>query len=222
MSEKSVREAIRQSLEISVWGVEYWPEKFIDFNYDRFAAAAFSIANAHRQSILILMTQDQRTSAFALFRPVLEASVAGEWFRFVANDELMKRALQIHTLPTTNSMIKALNKTDGGKRSLITGIKPMLWETSSDFTHGGLRQTSNWIKDGEIKSIHPDDELCEMLSILDILYIAALYSICQISKGPVEKVLSKSKEVLDRYHEAKFIAKTSGGFVRFRGRQDLL
>ena len=58
----------------------------------RVAYACYSIAREHYAAILLRLQQDppSYTTAFALMRPVLEATLRGEWIATCASDEHIK------------------------------------------------------------------------------------------------------------------------------------
>lgn len=218
-STPALKKALARSIELGVWAESRWPIQFRDMKVDRFAAAAYSIVRSHRAAIIVLLQLDQRTSAFALFRPVLEASITGDWFRFVADANRLETAFERGALPTTHTMTADLRKVQSPQ---FSSIRAALWEPASDFAHGGLRQLTNWIKDGEIGPIHPEDEVCELLSLTDVLFLLACVNMAELAAMPTVDILKRTHAELEHYRTAKLQYQTSGGFTSFRGRKDLL
>ena len=79
----------------------------------RVAYACYTIAREHYSAILLLLQQDppSHATAFALLRPVLEATLRGEWIAECASDEQIKSfALGGKKQLDMSSLVEALQR----------------------------------------------------------------------------------------------------------------
>jgi hypothetical protein len=122
-------------------------------------AAFVSLAQSHHEAILLLAGQKQLvSSAFALFRPMVEAAYRGLFVAFLATDE------QIETIKDDgepyghfNKLANALDdkfQTDG----LYLQYAGDAWKTLNGYTHGGLEQLARRINEEGMLGDHFDAE----------------------------------------------------------------
>lgn len=113
----------------------------------RVAYACFSIAREHHAAILLLLTQTPPSfaTAFALLRPVLEATLRGEWIAVCASDDEVKTfALGGKKQLDMSSLVQALHKVSGAPNMHGVLYKD-LWPIVSAYTHTYEHQIQHWI-----------------------------------------------------------------------------
>src|ERR1700730_31269 len=109
-------------------------------------AIFMSVAQSHHEAILLLAGQERLvSSAFALFRPMVEAAYRGLFVAFLAKDE------QIETIKAGGEPYGRFNKlandlddkfqTDG----MYSQYAGDAWKILNGYTHGGLEQLARRI-----------------------------------------------------------------------------
>lgn len=130
----------------------------------RVAFACFACAQQHQSAILILLQRKHRleATAFALLRPLLEATLRGEWILHCATTEQVKTfTLGGKKQLDMSSVIQALEKmhpTSDAHKILYSS----LWAFVSAYTHTYEHQVQHWLGD-EIASSYPDEQIAWLL-----------------------------------------------------------
>ena len=202
MPHLNVQKALAESEEISAWIRENWPTSFVEPGVERFAVASYSIAMDHRAAVLLLLTHNARTSAFALARPILEAYLRGAWTQHCATVEDIERASAINALPGVDAMVRALDKLQP-TQGTFGEAKRIAWAATSDYAHGGIRQLSRWLSAEEIAPRHSDLEVCELLSMVDIFGMMSCVGVATIAGAATEIYLLKAQAVISYYRDAR-------------------
>jgi hypothetical protein len=153
--------ALTHAGEISDWISNHHPSDIRESRNHRFAAPYFAICLEHREAALLLIANDMRGSAFALWRPTYEAYMRGHWALNVASDEDFKNISKNKAVPKFDTIIKSLDSKS--KDSMFAKTKAQMWEPMSDFAHGGLALLSRWSSPVGIGSNHPDDETLDLI-----------------------------------------------------------
>ena len=129
-------------------------------------AALMSVAISHHEAILLLVTRERLvSSAFALFRPMIEAGYRGMFVAFLATEE------QVETVKAGGDPYGHFNKlaarlddkfsTDG----LYAQYAGEAWGALNGYTHGGMEQLARRIdQDGMIGDHFDPDEVASLLA----------------------------------------------------------
>ena len=133
---------------------------------ERIAMALFGIALEHRAAALLLVGISARTSAMALLRPVFEAYIRGYWMAVCATDEAAQAFMQGRGSPSLDSMVSALKKRTAAG-AVLDRLRISHGPQFHDYTHGGGRQVSRWLKPDDIGPNHTDEEMASVVSYLD-------------------------------------------------------
>lgn len=133
---------LRRELEQRLVGI-----KMEDKPRQRVAYACYSIAREHYAAILLLLQQEPPSyaTAFALLRPVLEATLRGEWIAECATDQQIKtfvhggkRQLDM------SSLVGALQKRSEAD-NMHSVLYENLWPIVSAYTHTYEYQLLHWL-----------------------------------------------------------------------------
>jgi hypothetical protein len=127
-------------------------------------ATFISVAQSHHEAILLLAGQERLvSSAFALFRPMVEAAYRGLFVAFLATDE------QIETIKAGGEPYGRFNKlandlddkfqTDG----MYSQYAGDAWKILNGYTHGGLEQLARRINEEGMLGDHFDPEEIQSL-----------------------------------------------------------
>ena len=135
---------LRQELEQRLVGLE-----FENKPRQRVAYACYPIAREHYSAILLLLLLQQDSpsyaTAFALLRPVMEATLRGEWIAECASDEQIKNfALGGKKQLDMSSLVTALQK-KSSTNNMHSVLYRDLWPIISAYTHTYEHQLQHWI-----------------------------------------------------------------------------
>jgi hypothetical protein len=133
---------LRQELEQRLVGLELKNEP-----RERVAYACYSIAREHYSAIVLLLQQEPPSyaTAFALLRPVLEATLRGEWLVECASDDQVKTfALGGKKQLDMSSLVEKLQK-NSGSTNMHSVLYKDLWSIVSAYTHTYEHQIQHWI-----------------------------------------------------------------------------
>jgi hypothetical protein len=120
----------------------------------RTALACFAIAQQHHAAILILLANSPplHSTAFALLRPLMEATLRGEWI------------LQIDM----SSLVKALEKTLDNSTAHDVLYKGT-WALLSTYTHTYENQVQHWLVSNDISSKYLPEQVQWLISNASVL-----------------------------------------------------
>lgn len=131
----------------------------------RVAFACFAVAQQHQQAILILLQREPRleATAFALLRPLLEATLRGEWVLHCATDEQVKTfALGGRKQMDMSSVVKALESINPGSNAHKV-LYSDLWTVISAYTHTYEHQIQHWLGD-EVAPSYTEEQVSWLLN----------------------------------------------------------
>ena len=131
----------------------------------RVAFACFACAQQHQAAILILLQREPRleATAFALLRPLLEATLRGEWIIYCATNEQVETfALGGKKQLDMSSVVKALEKKHPESNAHKI-LYSNLWTTISSYTHTYEHQVQHWLGD-EIVPSYPEEQISWLLN----------------------------------------------------------
>ncbi len=147
--------------EISDWISKHQPGELVDTRNHRLAAPYFAVCLEHRAAALSLISQNMRTSAFALWRPTYENYIRGHWALNVAGDKDFQQIAKTRAVPKFDTVIKALDSKS--KSAMFAKTKAKLWNPMSDFAHGGLNLLARWSGPDSIGLNHTDGEVLDLV-----------------------------------------------------------
>lgn len=179
-----VSHAVAQSVALGDSLARIYPSEVRRAARDEITARYMSVAQDHRDAIILLIRHDARSPAFALARSVFEACMRGLWAQFAASDEQIERIAQKGIAPSFDVAVRQLAKSQ--KAPVYARTKDRIWEYLSDFAHGGPRQLKRWATDSAIEPVHSDAEVMGLLMHLDFLAVLFAVGIFAASGQPVE------------------------------------
>lgn len=137
--------------------------------------------------------------AFALVRPLLEASVEGQWQFFCAEDETFRRAYAGEDVdPGLPNMMGELDRIAG--YPVFADLRAK-FRTLHGFTHGGLEQLGcRFDAEGNLRANYPDQLKSEAIRISTSTYALLGSVFCQAASGSPEKDMS-SAAIEEQYSE---------------------
>ena len=132
----------------------------------RVALACFAIAQQHHAAILILLTNTPplHATAFALLRPLMEATLRGEWISHCATDEQVKSFASGHKKQLDmSSLIKALEK-KLGDLNVHENLYQNTWPVLSAYTHTYEDQVLHWLAGNDVSSDYSPEQVQWLIS----------------------------------------------------------
>jgi hypothetical protein len=163
-------------------------------------AAFLSLAQSHHESILVLAGQERLLgSAFALFRPLVEAAYRGLFAAFLATDEEVEN-IKAGGEPYGyfNELAAALDaafKTD----ELFVQFGGESWKMLNGYTHGGLEQLARRIdSEGSLGDHFDPDEVISLLASSTSLLTRTVIPFLQVMQR-VEAAHAVSMKYIELY-----------------------
>jgi hypothetical protein len=162
-----LRQAIERSETMHCFIVANTPSSFVN-NSDRIllVAGLYSLAREHHYAILYLLRAGQFDgSAFALARPLVEASYKAHWIHICAKPATIARIRNggscYPSLPDMADLIEKKMQTDG----LFTYISSFITALHG-YTHGGSEQLGRrFDENGDVRPNYDDDEKIELIEL---------------------------------------------------------
>ncbi|WP_176042768.1 DUF6988 family protein [Burkholderia stabilis] len=141
----------------------------------RVAVALHHLSIEHHLAGHVLVENDVRGSAFALYRPQFEAYVRANWYFDCASDEELEKFVQGGEPPKMHQLTTDLAGTLGQAGEIIRSVKDQAWRSMCAFTHGGAVQVkARAIKD-EIRQSFTDEHTSKLIDSMAMLsYLGAL------------------------------------------------
>jgi hypothetical protein len=137
----------------------------------RTALACFAIAQQHHAAILILLANSPplHSTAFALLRPLMEATLRGEWILHCASDEQVKFFINGEKKQIDmSSLVKALEKTLDNSTAHDVLYKGT-WALLSTYTHTYENQVQHWLVSNDISSKYLPEQVQWLISNASVL-----------------------------------------------------
>jgi len=135
------------------------------------ALGCFAVAQQHHSSIIILLSHPLplQSSAFALLRPLVEATFRAFWVAHCASDEKIKNLLtgdkkQIDTATIVRELVEAVDQ-DSKHASFYQRV----WPELSAYTHTYEEALSPWLRGQDIESKFTNEELLALLKRVSLL-----------------------------------------------------
>jgi hypothetical protein len=130
------------------------------------AAASFAIAQQHHQSILILISHPSPcfATAFALLRPLIEATMRGLWISKCATDEKIEVLITgSQKMIDMANIFKDLDSEFKSKKSAYEKIYQNSWKTLSAYTHSYHLQLQRWMTTQHVEGVYTDEEVIDLI-----------------------------------------------------------
>lgn len=131
----------------------------------RVALGCFAIAQQHHSGIVVLLNHPLplQASAFALLRPLAEATFRGFWVARCASDEKVENVLtgdkkQIDTATIVRELLEA-----AGQGGTHAGFYSRAWPRLSVYTHTYEESLAPWLRGPDIEPTFKDEELLALL-----------------------------------------------------------
>jgi len=124
--------------------------------------------------------------AFALLRPLIEASVEAQWQFFCASDETFRRAYAGEDVdPGLPNMMDELDKEIGD--SVFAGLRANV-KVLHGFTHGGIEQLGRrFDTEGNLHANYSDGEKVEAIRVSTSTFALISSIFCQASSSAAQK-----------------------------------
>lgn len=133
----------------------------------RVALVCFAIAQQHHAAILILLanTPPLHATAFALLRPLMEATLRGEWISHCASDEQVKCfANGDKKQLDMSSLVSALEKKLNDLK-VHEVLYKNTWPVLSAYTHTYEHQVMHWLTGNDVSSDYSPEQVQWLISI---------------------------------------------------------
>jgi hypothetical protein len=132
----------------------------------RVALACFAVAQQHHSAILILLANSPplQATAFALLRPLLEATLRGEWIVHCGTDEQIKTfTLGGKKQLDMSSVVSELGKKLGDSNAHSVLYKKT-WPIVSAYTHTFEHQIQHWLSNSGISPDYSPKQVAWLLA----------------------------------------------------------
>ena len=131
----------------------------------RIALGCFAIAQQHHSGIIVLLSHPLplQASAFALLRPLAEATFRGFWVARCASDDKVENILtgdkkQIDTATIVRELLDA-----AGQSAKHPDFYKRVWPRLSVYTHTYEESLSPWLRGPDVEPKFSEDELLSLL-----------------------------------------------------------
>ncbi|WP_430231787.1 DUF6988 family protein [Paraburkholderia tropica] len=159
------------------------------------AVALQHLCIEHQQGAYMLIEQNVRGSAFALYRPQFEAYARGLWYQYCASDTDVDRYMQGAEPPRIGKIASDLETVTGYPGSVVLEVKKGSWGAMCAFTHGGAVQVKARSVGDEIRQNYSDRHAAQLLDSTAVLsYLAALAIAAVADDGDLAKELYETHQ----------------------------
>lgn len=156
----------------------------------RVAFACFAVAQQHHSAILILLDRATplEATAFALLRPMLEATLRGEWVLHCATDDQVRTfALGGKKQLDMASVISALEKENPGSDAHRV-LYQNNWQIMSAYTHTYEYQVQHWLGSGDVCPTYEPSQMAWLLNASTGCFRLCVTSVkTMTSKAPTDR-----------------------------------
>lgn len=128
------------------------------------AVALLHLSLEHQTGIHSLVNLGVIGSAFALFRPQLEAYVRGVWYHRCATDAQVASFIGGEQPPKIDVLIEEIEKLEAFDEKRLSEAKRQLWPNLNDFTHGGTTQVKARYTADEITPNYRVEHIANLLT----------------------------------------------------------
>ena len=89
----------------------------------------------------------------------------------------------------------------GGHHRAFSESKSLLWESMSDYTHGGARQIARWLRTDTIEPQFTDEEKIDCLWLGDLHGLYASMMLCELFDGPLALYVEMVQKLVESARE---------------------
>lgn len=141
---------------------------------NRATLAYAGLTMEHREALLLLIDVGAHASAMALTRSLLEAYALALWVGEIQDDAAFDmHVMQRHDPPAAGKIFQKLAKRAPGiGEGFFTALKNH-YKTLCDYSHGGPRQLSRWVRSETIEPNYDDAQMAEVLRLSDVVCLLA-------------------------------------------------
>ncbi|VWD33685.1 hypothetical protein BLA17378_07517 [Burkholderia aenigmatica] len=162
----------------------------------RVVVALHHLCIEHHLAGHVLVHNDVRGSAFAMYRPQFEAYVRANWYLECASDGELAKFVEGGEPPKLPQLTADLAGALGQAGEIISSVKAQAWRSMCAFTHGGAVQVKARAIRDEIRQSFTDEHTSKLIDAMAMLsYLGAL----GIAKVADDGVLAQ--RLYERHHE---------------------
>lgn len=157
----------------------------------RISAALLLVADCHFQAILYLLERKLFfASAFALIRPLVEASLRGAWALHCNDEDAVEAARRDDKFPMMSDAIERLEKMEGFACGTLSKVFSPCKKVFHSYTHGGTFQVLNHLTEDAIEPNFPQEVIDEAMTIAAFfgLFTAANVALLAGNEDLAEKI----------------------------------
>jgi hypothetical protein len=175
-AQRGLEEALQRSGDWMVWCSELVEGATFDSTLRaRVAVSLHHLCIEHHQAAHVLIDNDVRGSAFALYRPQFEAYTRAMWFHACASDAALEDFVRGAEPPPMRELASDLAGTIGNPGEVIRRVKEQSWRSMCAFTHGGAIQVKARAMKDEIRQSFTDEHTRQLIDAMASLsYLGAL------------------------------------------------
>lgn len=163
----------------------------------RVAVALHHLCIEHHQAAHVLVDNDVRGSAFALYRPQFEAYTRAHWYFACASDAKLEEFVQGGEPPGMRKLANDLQETLGQPGEIIRRVKDQTWRSMCAFTHGGAIQVKARALKDEIRQSFTDGHTSQLIDSMAVLsYLGALGIAAVADDGELANRLYSAHQVI--------------------------
>ncbi len=139
------------------------------------AVATFCIVRDHHLAITLLLDSGLYASAFALTRPLYEATVKGVWLAHCATEAKAESYAKGKELPHMKDLLEQVLNSPAP--ALVTDqlkkVKTQYWKPLSSFIHAGHAQVSRWMTLDGVGSKYSEREISELANFTAFMAVVS-------------------------------------------------
>ncbi len=163
----------------------------------RVAVALHHLCIEHHQAAHVLVDNDVRGSAFALYRPQFEAYTRAHWYFACASDAKLEDFVHGGEPPGMGKLADDLRETLGQPGEIIRRVKDQTWRSMCAFTHGGAIQVKARALKDEIRQSFTDGHTSQLIDSMAVLsYLGALGIAAVADDGELANQLYSAHQVI--------------------------
>lgn len=156
-----------------------------------------NLALEHREAILLLIAAGASATAMAVVRSILESYALALWANELATDhELLAFWAGRFNPPQVDAIMRRISKKLAPHGSSFEALRRH-YGVLNDYAHGGLRQVSRWIHEGEVAPLYSDGQMMEALRFCDTVGLMAAHARQRICDHPTEGLLERLAVLLN-------------------------
>jgi hypothetical protein len=163
----------------------------------RVAVCLLHLSLEHQTGIHSLVNVGVIGSAFALFRPQLEAYVRGVWYYHCAKDAQVSSFIEGKQPPKIDVLIQEIEKLETFDEKRLSDMKRQIWTNLNDFTHGGITQVKARCTVDEVLPRYKEEHIANLLTASASLSLLAEVALAAAvgSEGLARQLFSAFKSV---------------------------